>query len=243
MVQLKATHAADQGFGCSGLGELLALGKISQEEVDLRNARLESLYALQLLEYTRSFLQADKALDISESPSSDHHDGVLDDDSVHSSDLDPGDTSSDEGDMCDSYAPDTHVRFLGAEEMETTMTRIDMDDDEGIAARIKQALTDEEQHIFAFSTEDEAALCSTHSGNDQQTGKDNAEVLEAIETHKDRLYRVITRTAQFMLSVESRYDSRVHYGWFMLVVANASVESRKRLVRIMSHPGVQRIAL
>jgi hypothetical protein len=33
-------------------------------------------------------------------------------------------------------------------------------------------------------------------------GKDDAEVLEAIETRKGRLCRIITRTAQFMLSVE-----------------------------------------
>jgi len=54
----------------------LVLGKISQEEVDLRNARLESLYALQLLESAGFFFQANEALDIGESPSN-HHDEVL----------------------------------------------------------------------------------------------------------------------------------------------------------------------
>lgn len=73
--------------------------------------------------------------------------------------------------------------------------------------------------------------------------KDNADVLKAIQAHKDRLYRVITRTAQFMLSFDSQHDSRISCGWSMSVVANASVESRKRLVRIMSHPRVQPIDL
>jgi hypothetical protein len=73
--------------------------------------------------------------------------------------------------MYDSYAPNTHIRFLDAEEMETAMVLIEMDDDEGIAGRIKQAPTDEEQHIFAFSTEDEVALCPTYSNNGQQTCK------------------------------------------------------------------------
>jgi hypothetical protein len=75
-IVLCATVSKSLSTGCSDLHGFLVLGKISQEEVDLRNARLESLYALQLLESAGFFFQANEALDIGESPSN-HHGEVL----------------------------------------------------------------------------------------------------------------------------------------------------------------------
>ncbi|KAH7010027.1 hypothetical protein EDB80DRAFT_417858 [Ilyonectria destructans] len=241
-IALCAAVSISLSTGCSGLGELLDLGKISQEEVDLANVRLESLYVLQLLESAGSSLQADEVPDASESLPN-HQDKVLDDDGTHDSDLDLGESDLDEAEMCGSYGFDNLIHPFKVEEIEAAMASIDMDDDEGIAVRIGQTLTAKEKHAFAFSAEDEAALCPAHGENDQQMAKNNADVLKAIEAHKDRLYRVITRTAQFMLSFDSQHDSGISYEWFMLIVANASVESRQRLVRIMSHPRVQPIAL
>lgn len=169
-IALCAAVSISLSTGCSGLGELLGLGKISQEEVDLANVRLESLYVLQLLESAGSSLQADEVPDASESLSN-HQDKVLDDDGTHDSDLDLGESDSDEAEMCGSYGFDNLVHPFKVEEIEAAMASIDMDDDEGIAVRIGQTLTAKEKHAFAFSAEDEAALCPAHGENDQQMGK------------------------------------------------------------------------
>ena len=68
-------------------------------------------------------------------------------------------------------------------------------------------------------------------------------ISEALERYRDRLYRLITRIAHFMLAVGDRFQTAIPREWYLLIVTNASAERRRRLVRIMTCPGVQPIAL
>lgn len=68
-------------------------------------------------------------------------------------------------------------------------------------------------------------------------------IYDAVETHRDRLYRLITRKAQFMLAFTSRAKcSTALLAFFLFLVANSSKESRKRLVRII-HPSAQPLSV
>lgn len=66
------------------------------------------------------------------------------------------------------------------------------------------------------------------------------EINRSIEKHRARYYDLLTNQAKFMLAVGSRdLYSREAEGWLLFIVANASRESRERLLRLFTHPKIQ----
>ncbi|GAB0134306.1 homocitrate synthase [Epichloe bromicola] len=126
------------------------------------------------------------------------------------------------------------------------MARINMDDDEEVLARIGEPITATEQSFFSFNASDEISLgMSQNANNLELTNIFNKypAISEALERYRDRLYRLITRIAHFMLAVGNRFQTAIPREWYLLIMTNASAERRRRLVGIMTCPSVQPIAL
>ncbi|KFA54331.1 hypothetical protein S40293_04818 [Stachybotrys chartarum IBT 40293] len=143
--------------------------------------------------------------------------------------------------LCNLNLPDVKT-------VEAEMARISMDDDEDILARVRKVITAREQSRFSFTATDEINLDMSQNSENLELrltnilNKDQA-ISEAVERYRNRLYRLITRIAQFMLAVGDRCQSAIPREWYLVIIANASAENRQRLVRIITCPGVQPVAL
>ncbi|KAF5006984.1 hypothetical protein FDECE_6666 [Fusarium decemcellulare] len=140
----------------------------------------------------------------------------------------------------------TYGGILDIEDAEANMAKINMDDDQDVERRIRAIGYAEEVETLRITQEQEDKLYEKLPKNQESLNvmKKRPEAKKAVAAHRQRMATVVRRMAQLVLGIGS-YEQcpLVMRGWFLFCVANASREARDRLVRIMTHPSAQSLAI
>ncbi|KAJ4327966.1 hypothetical protein N0V84_001641 [Fusarium piperis] len=126
------------------------------------------------------------------------------------------------------------------------MPNINMEDEEEVEKRIERALQPHERRGMELSREIEEKIISALPTNAKVVDdmENDPDIKRCVETYRQHVRTLIKSLAQFMLAAAS-YERlpRCMRGWFLYIVANATKESRERLLNLLTHPSIQLLAM
>ncbi|KAJ4327965.1 hypothetical protein N0V84_001640 [Fusarium piperis] len=121
------------------------------------------------------------------------------------------------------------------------MSSIDMDDDEAVERMIADLMDPADRQAMEMTQEKMEGIISKLPNNAEgiRVLDNDPEAKRCAEKHRERLGTLIKRQAKLMLAIgDVRNIPSGMRPWAMITVANASTESRERLLKVLTHPAI-----